>query len=203
MALHTSYTTAIGLVIFSSSVVAQIPEIGDVCRSVCDDMPSELTMQARIAPVGEPGEPLVIDGIVRDQDGEPAEGIIVYAYQTNDEGVYPPDNRPPGILRGWAKTDADGRYRFETIRPAAYPDDDIPAHVHMHIIEPGRVTYIIDDIIFSDDPLWPSRWAPDMRNGRGGDGLGDPVRDDSGVWHITNDVILGENIAGYDAAWQE
>lgn len=180
---------------------AQVPLIGSVCRAECTDAPERLGARSRIAPVGEPGEPLIVEGTVRDRDGAPAEGIVVYAYQTNQEGLYPPDNRPPGILRGWSRTDANGNYRFDTIRPGPYPDDDIPAHVHLHIIEPGKVTYIVDDIIFTDDPLWPGRWALDMRNGRGGDGLGDPTRDAAGVWHIRNDLVLGENIVGYDAAW--
>jgi protocatechuate 3,4-dioxygenase beta subunit len=158
-------------------------------------------MRSRIAPAGEPGEPLVIEGTVRDSTGAPAEGIVVYSYQNNQGGLYPPDNRPPGVLRGWAKTDQSGNYRFDTIRPGPYPDDDIPAHVHLHIIEPDTVTYIVDDIIFTDDPLWPGRWALDMRSGRGGDGLGDPSRDAIGVWHIRNDLVLGENIVGYDAGW--
>lgn len=42
-----------------------------------------------------------------------------------------------------------------------------------------------------------------MRNGRGADGLGDSMQDKAGVWHIRNDIILGENVAGYDAAWRD
>jgi protocatechuate 3,4-dioxygenase beta subunit len=177
--------------------------IGERCGSECTDMPAQPGMQSRIAPLGEPGEPLVIVGTVRHPDGTPAAGIVVYAYQTNQAGIYPPDARPPGSFRGWAKTNATGQYRFETIRPGPYPDDDIPAPVHLHIIEPNRVTYTIDDIIFRDDPLWPGRWSQDMRNGRGGDSLSDPSRDAAGVWHIENDITLGENIAGYDAAWAD
>ena len=193
---------AVGLLL-STRISGQIPEVGHVCGSVCDDIPGILDVESRIAPESEPGEPLVIDGVVRDRMGGPAQGIVVYAYHTNSNGIYPPDNRVPGVLRGWAKTDSEGRYRFRTIRPGPYPDDDIPAHVHLHVIEPGKVTYIVDDIIFTDDPLWPSRWAPDMRSGRGGDGLGDPVKDADGVWHIRNDIVLGDNIAGYDAEWRD
>lgn len=200
--LERNFVATVGLLL-CSQVAAQIPEVGQICRSVCDDMPEQLSAQSRIAPLGELGEPLIIQGVVRDRSGMPVKGIVVYAYQTNRDGIYPPDSSPPGILRGWARTDVDGGYRFDTIRPGPYPDDDIPAHVHLHIIEPGKVTYIIDDIIFSDDPLWPSRWAPDMRNGRGGDGLGDPMKNEAGVWLIRNDIILGENIAGYDAAWKD
>lgn len=190
------------LLIGSCSVNAQIPEIGVVCRLACADVPEALTSHERIAPTDEPGEPLIIEGVVRDRDGSPAEGIIIFAYQTNKDGIYPPEGRDPGTLRGWVRTDSNGAYRFDTIRPGPYPDDDIPAHVHLHVIEPGKVTYTIDDIIFSDDPLWPGRWGHTMRYGRGGDGLSDPTRDESGVWHITNHIVLGENILGYDAPWR-
>ena len=183
-------------------VSAQIPEIGVACRIACADIPEALTSVERIAPAEEPGEPLVIEGTVRNKDGSPAEGIIIFAYQTNKDGIYPPEGRDPGTLRGWARTDANGAYRFDTIRPGPYPEDDIPAHVHMHIIEPGKVTYTIDDIIFSDDPLWPGRWGHTMRYGRGGDGLSDLTRDERGVWRIRNDIVLGENILGYDAPWR-
>jgi len=114
------------------------------CEAVFQDRPHALSSQARIAPPGEPGEPLVLSGRVVDRTGRPATGIVVYAYHTDRHGIYPhaPGLRGAaarhGALRGWAMTDAAGRYRFETIRPGSYPGRDVPQHIHMHVIEPGR-----------------------------------------------------------------
>ena len=117
------------------------------CEAVFEGLPNALGPAARIAPEGEAGEPMRIEGIVYDQKGDVAPGVIVYAYQTDARGIYPRDEKlrgqaayRHGRLRAWAKTDTDGRYLFDTIRPASYPDSDTPAHVHMHIIEVGRCT---------------------------------------------------------------
>jgi protocatechuate 3,4-dioxygenase beta subunit len=144
-----------------------------------------------------------LEGVVRDLRGEPVPGVIVYAYQTDATGVYPPGNdaRTPdgqlhGTLRGWLRTDDRGRYTIETIRPGAYPNDIEPQHIHIHVIEPGRCTYYIDDVVFDDDP----RLTPAMRRrstGRGGPGLTMPVKDAEGRWLVTRDISLGVGIPGY------
>src|SRR5690606_14499128 len=106
---------------------AATPVIGGPCQGcelVFVGMPATLTSTARIAPPEEPGEALVLEGVVRREDGSPAEGIIVYAYHTDAQGIYPPDATMHGRLRGWARTDHAGRYRFETIRPGSYPTGD-------------------------------------------------------------------------------
>lgn len=168
------------------------------CELVFDGQPKDPGPQARIAPASAPGEPLVIEGTVRTLDGAPASGVVVYAYQTDARGIYPPASTPHGALRGWARTGLDGRYRFETIRPGAYPGQSIPQHVHMHVIEPGRGTYYVDDIVFSDDPLLTAAHRRTMVRGRGGDGLCDPVRE-GGVWRVRRDITLGKNVPGYPA----
>jgi protocatechuate 3,4-dioxygenase beta subunit len=161
-------------------------------------LPERVESRARIAPAETPGEPLAIEGTVRSRDGEPVEGIIVYAYHTDSSGVYPRDETRHGRLRGWAQTDADGRYRFDTIRPGAYPGRTTPQHVHVHIIEPGKRTYYIDDIVFDDDPLLTVRRREQYRHGRGGNGLVYPERDAEGLWHVRRDITLGKGIPGYD-----
>jgi protocatechuate 3,4-dioxygenase, beta subunit len=173
------------------------PVIGGPCEGcewVFDDLPKNPASTARIAPPAEPGRPLVIEGSVTTLAGAPAPGTIVYAYHTDDQGLYPPAGNRHGRLRGWARTDAAGRYRFDTIRPRAYPAREIPEHVHMHVIEPARGTYWIDDIRFTDDPLLNdgNRRAPE----RGGSGLATPHMR-NGAWHIRRDIILGRNIPGY------
>lgn len=60
-----------------------------------------LAADARIAPAGEPGTPLVVTGVVYRPDGRtPAAGVSVYASHTNAAGVSPIRARtPPPHLR--------------------------------------------------------------------------------------------------------
>jgi protocatechuate 3,4-dioxygenase beta subunit len=94
--------------------------------------PATLSTTARIAPVTEPGDPLVIRGKVLSVDGSPAAGAVIFAYQTDKGGLY--DKRENGPhswrLRGWVRTGTDGRFTFETIRPGSYPNSNNPPHVH-------------------------------------------------------------------------
>ena len=195
-----------GVVYAGPGVRPSEPIVGLPCEG-CDlvflGMPEQIPAQSRIAPVGEPGEPMRIEGTVRDAKGKPVSGVIVYAYHTDARGIYPRDDRLPGIrhgrLRGWATTDERGTYRFDTIRPAGYPNTGIPSHVHMHVIEPGRCTYYVDEMLFDDDPRLTSedrRQSP----GRGGKAITTPRKDPSGVWRLTRDIVLGENIPGYPRA---
>ncbi len=188
---------------------AREPVVGGLCEG-CDavfiGMPklAGLGASARIAQAGEPGVALRVDGIVLDRVGKPASGIVVYGYQTNAKGIYPHDERFKGTsayrhgkLRGWAKTDAAGRYAFTTIRPASYPDSDIPQHIHMHVLEPGRCTYWIDDIVFTDDAFLTAEQRADHEHGRGGIGTATPTRDSDGTWRVRRDIRLGAGIADY------
>jgi protocatechuate 3,4-dioxygenase beta subunit len=169
------------------------------CEAVFVGLPDSIAWSARIAPGNEPGDAMRIDGIVRDKAGRPAGNVIVYAYHTDNKGIYPTDTRfhvRHGRLRGWARTGVDGRYRFDTIRPAGYPNTDIAQHVHMHIIEVGRCTYYIDDIQFDDDPRLTTT-ARGYNSGRGGGGVVKPVKDATGTWLVTRDIVLGEKISDY------
>lgn len=178
----------------------------DGCEAVFEGRPAKLSSSARIAPAGEPGEPMIIKGVVTDAAKRPVAGVIVYAYHTNAQGLYPGREEPRrtasqrhGALRAFAQTDAGGRYAFETIRPASYPVPNAPPqHVHMHVVEPGRCHYVIDEMLFTDDP----RLTPDARrqqdHGRGGSGLVTPTRQ-GGTWSVRRDITLGARIPGYDA----
>jgi protocatechuate 3,4-dioxygenase beta subunit len=66
----------------------------------------------------------------------------------------------------------------------------------MHVIEPARCTYYIDEIVFTDD----SRLTAEQRKshpGRGGSGIVTPKRDSTGTWLVTRDIVLGQAIPGY------
>ena len=177
------------------------------CEGVFEGLPATLVSVSRIARLGEPGQPLIIDGIARDRRGTPAGGNIVYAYQTDADGTYRADETAPGNsarrhgqLRGWAVTDTAGHYRFVTIRPGRYPNRVAPAHVHMHVIEPGCCTYYIASIHFRDDPLLGTTAGRQEEAGRGGSGLTSPVRGADGIWRVKRDIRLGDGVPGYDEA---
>ena len=174
------------------------------CEAIFEGLPNALTSIARIAPKDEPGQPMQIRGTVRDKNGNPIPGVVVYAYHTDASGFYPSDDKfkgqaayRHGRLRGWAITDDQGKYGFDTIRPAGYPNSDLPAHVHMHVIEAGRCTYYIDDILFEDDPRLTQQQRQELTHGRGGTGIVAPIRDQSDIWVVTRDIVLGEKIPGY------
>ena len=90
-------------------------------------------------------------GTVFGHDGEPRKGVTVYAYHTDASGLYrrKPWGRPR--LRGWVRTDAEGRYELHTIKPGPYPMRRNPAHIHMTIAIPEKVEWWIPELRFADD----------------------------------------------------
>jgi protocatechuate 3,4-dioxygenase beta subunit len=115
--------------------------------------PARVTSSERIAPANEPGTPLTIHGTVLDAAGKPAAGVEVFAYHTDRNGYYSePNAADPWRLKGWAVTDAQGRFEFRTIRPAPYPNRPIPAHVHVTLTAAccGRQFH---ELMFEGDPL--------------------------------------------------
>lgn len=167
------------------------------CEAIFDRSHEGLGWETTIPPAGEPGARMVISGRVFKADGRtPAPNVIVYAYHTNAAGVYPQPavatttwSRRHGYLRGWVRTNAQGEYRFITIRPAPYENRSDPAHVHVVVKEPERREYWIDEIVFTDDPLVDARYTARAEN-RGGNGIVTPTRDADGVWHVRRDITL-------------
>lgn len=112
------------------------------------------------------GEPCVVSGMVRDTDGRALAGATIDVWQTNDDGFYDVQQKgiqPAGNLRGLFTTDANGRYRFRTVKPRYYPiPDDGPvgrllrqlgrhpyraAHIHVIVSAEGHdavITHIFD-----------------------------------------------------------
>ncbi|MGH7586046.1 MAG: intradiol ring-cleavage dioxygenase [Gemmatimonadales bacterium] len=166
------------------------------CEAIHEHSFEGLPSSTVIPPPGEPGERLVLVGRVLQADGtSPAPGVIVLAYHANAAGAYPKRGdergwgRWQGYLRGWVKTDAEGRYRFETVRPGPYPGRSEPAHIHMIVKEPDRREYWIDDVVFEDDPRVTAAYRARVGS-RGGPGIVRPTGDASGVWHATRDIVL-------------
>jgi protocatechuate 3,4-dioxygenase beta subunit len=158
------------------------------------DRPQRLPAAARIAPASEPGTPLVIHGrVFREDRRTPAAGAVVFAYHTDRDGAYDRPGSPAHSwrLRGWAQTDADGRFEFATIRPGAYPSRRQAAHVHL-IVFTAKVCYHAGEVLFDDDALLtaadrePSKQAGDFGEVR-------PVRREGATEHVDINLRLDPN----------
>jgi protocatechuate 3,4-dioxygenase beta subunit len=81
---------------------------------------------------GMRGQPLELSGVVLTRGCRPVARALVDIWQADDAGDY--DNN--GFrLRGHQYTDADGRYRFRTVMPGAYPGRT--RHFHIKVQPPG------------------------------------------------------------------
>lgn len=166
------------------------------CEAIHETSFDDLTWTTTIPDADETGEPLELTGTVYEADGTtPAGDVIVYAYHTNAEGIYPKRGsetgwaRRHGYLRGWIKTDEDGRYRFRTIKPGSYPTRNAPAHIHLIVKEPDTREYWIDDVMFDDDPL-VTEAVRERRSNRGGSGIVPLTRAEDGTWIAVRDIVL-------------
>lgn len=183
-------------------VITRLPAVGGPCE-FCEeiyDLAESPDWTDTLPGYYEPGEQMVISGTIYQPDGRtPAPGVILYVYQTNAEGIYPKrpgqDDGPHGYIRGWMRTDAQGRYRFLTIRPGSYPNSRNPQHVHAILYEPGKGHYWIDDYLFADDPLLTGQQP--RREPRGSDGVISLKKNDQDVWTGQRDIVLGRNVPGW------
>jgi protocatechuate 3,4-dioxygenase beta subunit len=141
-----------------------------------------------MCPDDEPGEPLELYGRVLDEHGNPLPKASVIAYNTDATGLYVPrgsERRTPRIS-GVAVTNADGWYRFRTIRPGGYPNSDDPQHIHLHI-DAAVHQHTYRTLWFEDDP----RLTPAKRGALDSETVIVPLRKrDNGVWTTRFDVRL-------------
>lgn len=137
------------------------PVFGHVAVSEAD---SDLT---RHHP-GEPlGERIIVSGRVLDEDGRPVPHTLIEIWQANAAGRYvhvkdqhPAPLDPNFTGAGRCLTDAEGRYRFVTIKPGAYPWRNHhnawrPAHIHFSLFGPSFLSRVITQMYFPGDPLFP------------------------------------------------
>src|SRR5688572_15378355 len=155
-------TRAASILLFVTTLVtpsaAQDREYIQALEHAQAQRPATLASSARIAPASEPGTPLVIHGQLFGEDGRsPLAGATVFAYHTDRGGLYDKPGAPPHTwrLRGWTKTDAQGRFEFSTIRPGSYPNSNNPAHVHFTVFLPSGERFHAGEIRFGNDPLVP------------------------------------------------
>ena len=123
---------------------------------------ADLTTQHKAPPQGQR---IIISGRVLDESRRPVPGTVMEIWQTNAAGryIHSKDNwnaplDPNFTGAGRVVTDAEGRYRFVTIRPGAYPWGNHknawrPAHIHLSLLGPAFATRLVTQLYFPDDPL--------------------------------------------------
>jgi len=116
---------------------------------------------------GEPlGERIIVHGRVLDGDGRPVRNTLIEIWQANAAGRYqhavdrhPAPMDPNFTGAGRTMTDDEGRYRFITVKPGAYPWLNHPnawraAHVHVSLFGPAFATRLVTQMYFPGDPLF-------------------------------------------------
>ncbi|MEO8849958.1 MAG: protocatechuate 3,4-dioxygenase subunit beta [Casimicrobiaceae bacterium] len=115
---------------------------------------------------GDPiGERIVVSGRVLDANAKPVAHTLVEIWQANSAGRYPhprdthdAPTDPNFTGCGRTLTDAEGNYRFVTIRPGEYPWRNHPnawrpAHIHFSLFGPAFATRLVTQMYFPGDPL--------------------------------------------------
>ena len=124
---------------------------------------ADLTKQHK----GEPlGERIIVAGRVLDEDGRPVPNTLIEVWQANAAGRYvhavdqhPAPLDPNFTGAGRAVTDAEGRYRFVTVKPGSYPWRNHhnawrPAHIHFSLFGASFLSRMVTQMYFPGDPLF-------------------------------------------------
>jgi protocatechuate 3,4-dioxygenase beta subunit len=116
---------------------------------------------------GEPlGERIIVTGCVTDSAGQPVRSALIEIWQANAAGRYlheidqhPAPLDPNFTGAGRCLTDQDGRYRFVTVKPGAYPWRNHPnawrpAHIHLSLFGRAFTNRLVTQMYFPGDPLF-------------------------------------------------
>jgi protocatechuate 3,4-dioxygenase beta subunit len=126
------------------------------------DLTAQHVGRSGVAPIGQR---IIVAGRVLDEAGRPVPDTVIEIWQANAAGRYihvrdqwdaPIDPNFTGA--GHVVTDVEGRYRFVTLRPGAYPWGNHrnawrPAHIHLSLLGPAFATRLVTQLYFPDDPL--------------------------------------------------
>ena len=153
----------------SKSLVEIDPELSELTgpaygAEVIGELDHDLTKNGQVN--GEPiGERIVVTGRVLDENGNPVANTLVEVWQANAGGRYihkqdqhdaPLD--PNFLGSGRCLTDAEGRYKFYTIKPGAYPWGNHanawrPNHIHFSLFGGSIASRLVTQMYFPGDPL--------------------------------------------------
>jgi protocatechuate 3,4-dioxygenase beta subunit len=147
------------------------PTPGEAAQGTTREVAADASSTARLGPGGDVertaetvaagrrgGTRLTVSGTVYGADCEtPLAGASIQVWQTNAAGEYGPgqgtgDERCCYLGAG-LRTDAQGRYRFETVRPGHYKGEaqPPPAHIHFEVRHPDA-DGLLTELLFEGDP---------------------------------------------------
>lgn len=153
----------------SQNLVQIDPELAELTgpafgEEVIGPLDHDLTKNGQVN--GEPiGERIVVTGTVYDEFGKPIPNTLIEIWQANAAGRYvhkvdqhdaPLD--PNFLGAGRCLTDENGRYKFYTIKPGAYPWGNHPNawrpnHIHLSLLGPCISSRLVTQMYFPGDPL--------------------------------------------------
>ncbi|HLX45490.1 MAG TPA: protocatechuate 3,4-dioxygenase subunit beta [Bryobacteraceae bacterium] len=164
---HDAYRSSIGRVP-SKPLIQLPPTISELSGPVyghdsIGETDNDLTRQHPGDPLGER---VILTGRVLDEDGRAVPHTLIEIWQANAAGRYShaKDNHrapldPNFTGAGRTLTNANGEYRFVTVKPGAYPWRNHPnawrpAHIHFSLYGPALVTRLVTQMYFPGDPLF-------------------------------------------------
>jgi len=166
--LHPAYKSTV-LRAPTRPLVPLAHSLGELTQPVYghDDIgPLDHDLTRNAARNGEPlGERMIITGRVLDESGRPVRRTLVELWQANAAGryVHKVDNHdapldPNFLGAGRMLTDDEGRYRFLTVKPGAYPWGNHPNawrpnHLHFSLFGQYFASRLVTQMYFPGDPL--------------------------------------------------
>ncbi len=143
-------------------------------------------LRTKIATDTEPGERLLLSGIVKNLDCTPIENATIDIWQANAAGVYDSSNNYN--LRGQTLSNANGEYSFETVLPGVYSGR--PRHLHIKVSKDNyNITtqlYFAGDALITADP-WASLPAAKDR-------IMSYSKNIDNWWVATHDFTINQNV---------
>jgi len=101
------------------------------------------------------GVGLTIAGVVLDAACRPAAGATLDVWHTDARGAYGPAEDECCYFQGTVRTDRNGRFRLDTIRPGRYDQTNAPpAHIHLEVRHQSGG--LMTEIVFAGDPGVPA-----------------------------------------------
>lgn len=119
-----------------------------------------VSADGQVAAAGTPGERIVLTGRVLDGAGEPVPDAMLEIWQADADGRYahPRDGRARAsnsfLGFGRSDTDAEGTYRFETVRPGRVPGPDgveQAPHILVAVYARGLLKALFTRLYFEDE----------------------------------------------------
>lgn len=174
------------------------------CETIFEYGDKDLNPVDTLPDFNDQGRKIKVTGTIYQKDGEtPAKDVILYVYHTDQKGIYPTKGgetgwaKRHGYIRGWIKTDSDGKYVFYTLQPGVYPSKTEAAHIHPTILEPNGKYYWLGSYLFEGDSLLTDKQINQNAPRGGRNGLL-KLKKEGTIWVGTRDIVLAENIPDYE-----